>query len=453
MSKKEVSFDEFSPVSLKQWEEKIVKDLKGKSLSELEWNAEDNIALIPYYNKENKKGSENESKSKPNTKSNEWNINSFIKIIDEKSANKQALQALSEGVNSLTFRGDNINLDVLLNDIMIEIIAVHFITRDPLKLAQELKDLCLKRAITFVDIEGSISFDYLGNLARKGKWLTSRDQVIKDLKSIVSFTAEADVKAMCASNSYFQHSGATVAQQVGIALAQGTEYFNLLTPDFKTEDLANKMQFEFAIGSNYFLEIAKTRAFRMLWAKVLTEFGSTEKDTKINTSTSTLFWSNKQTKNNMLRATSSAMSAVLGGCDSLTIKSFDEVDENKKSYASRIASNVQLILKEESYFDKVVDPSNGSYYIETLTEEIAEKGWLFFQEIEKRGGYIDGLKSSFIQDSVYDSGEKLIEKYNNNEISIVGVNKYETEDRAVSLKRKNEPKKEEIKSLSFLHIH
>ncbi|MEN8928407.1 MAG: methylmalonyl-CoA mutase family protein [Flavobacteriales bacterium] len=455
MSKKEATFEDFSGVTLKQWEEKINKDLKGKSISELEWTNHDNIALVPYVNKENSKNySENEAglKSKPNSKSNDWNINKFIKIKNEKEANKKALQALAEGVNSLTFRGDDIDLEVLLQDIMIEIIAVHFIVRNPVKLITELKKLCLDRAITFIDIEGSVSFDYLGNYARKGTWLTNKEQITTDLKETFETAKDADIKTICASNSYFQKSGATVSQQIGIALAQGTEYLNLMTPHFDVDELANKIQFEIAIGNNYFLEIAKLRTFRMLWAKVLTAFGATETNTTISTSTSTLFWSDKQPKNNMLRATSQAMSAVLGGCDSLTISSFDTVSDKKKSYSNRIASNVQLILKEESYFDKVVDPANGSYFIENLTEELAEKSWSFFQEIEKKGGYISGLESNFIQEKVYESGEKLMELFNQGKLTLVGANKYETDDRKVSMNRETEQKMVDNITLSFLHV-
>lgn len=456
MSKNEATFNEFSSVSLKQWEEKIIKDLKGKSISELEWTNSDNISLIPYFNKENSKNytsNSSENKSKENTSSNEWNINKFIKITSEKEANEEAKKALSEGVNSLTFRGDDIDLEILLKDIMIEIISIHFIVRKPEQFISDLKNLCQKRAITFIDLDGSVSFDYLGNYARKGTWITSKEQIINDLKNTFDSAKESDIKTICASNTYFQKSGATVSQQIGIALAQGTEYLNLLTPDLNAEEVAKKMQFEFSIGRNYFLEIAKIRTFRMLWAKVLTAFGSNEISTKISTSTSTLFWSDKQPKNNMLRSTSQAMSAVLGGCDSLTISNFDAVSDNKKSYSDRIASNVQLILKEESYFDKVNDPANGSYFIENLTEELAEKSWLFFQEIEKKGGYIEALEKNYIQEEVYNSGEKLIELYNKGKTTLVGVNKYETEERSVSMKRETEQKVVDIKTLSFLHIN
>jgi methylmalonyl-CoA mutase len=455
MSKNENLFNEFSPISFKEWEAKIEKDLKGKSISELEYTHANTIRLVPYYNKENAKNyteiTERKT-AKANSKTNNWNIDSLIVITNEEEANQQALKALSEGANSLTFLGKVTDLNKLLKNIMIEIISVDFITPNASEFSIKLKKLCLERSITFIDQEGSITFDFLGNFARTGKWYSSQEEVVKELENTMNQNLESDLNSLTASNSYYQQSGATTVQQLGIALAHGVEYLNLLSGKFSPEQLANNIQFHFAIGENYFGEIAKLRAFRMLWAKVLTAFGAETTDTKINTVTSTLFWGDKQTKNNMLRATSSAMSAVLGGCNSLTIVPFDSVDAKKEPFANRIATNVQLILKEESYFDKVVDPAKGSYFIENLTEEIAEKGWEFFQEIESRGGYIQALEAGFIQEKVEESADILIEAYKRGKLNLVGINKYTTEDREVKLTRTNQPEMNEIRSLSFLHL-
>ena len=453
MSKKENLFEEFSPISLKEWEEKIEKDLKGKPLSILEYTHANSIELIPYFNQENSKNySESANRTLKNSRTNEWNINALIEIENEKEANEKALKALSQGANSLFFIGELKNLEVLLSDIMIEIIAVNFITPNPSQLAIELKKLCLDRSITFIDQEGSITFDYLGNFAKKGRWLATQDEVLTELENIVNTTIESDLIALTASNYYFQQCGADIVQQVGIALAHGVEYINLLNKKFTSDEIANTLQFEFAIGENYLGEIAKLRAFRLLWNKVLAAFEVFDCSTIINGTTSPLFWSNKQPKNNMLRATSSAMSAIIGGCDSLTVLPFDLMDSKKESFAERVANNIQLILKEESYFDKVTDPAKGSYYIENLTEEIAERAWEFFQEIERKGGYIKALEANYIQGEIEKSADQLMEKYNAKEITLVGVNKYETEDRQVTLKRKNEPEMNEIRSLSFLHL-
>jgi methylmalonyl-CoA mutase len=455
MSKTDSLFNEFDPVSLKEWEAKIEKDLKGKSISELEYTHANTISLIPYYNKENAKNYSQiaeRNTAKPNSKTNAWNMDSFIIVTIEKEANTKAIKALSEGANSLTFLGEVNDLEALLENIMIEIISVNFINPKASEFAVKLKKLCLDRSITFIDQEGSITFDFLGNLARKGSWYSSKEEVVKELENTLNQNLESDLNSLTASNAYYQQSGATTVQQIGIALAHGVEYINLLNDKFSSEELAKNIQFHFAIGGNYFGEIAKLRAFRMLWAKVLTAFGAETTNTKINAVTSTLFWSNKQTKNNMLRATSSAMSAVIGGCDSLTIVPFDTVDSKKEIFSERVATNVQLILKEESYFDKVVDPSKGSYFIENLTEEIAEKGWSFFQEIETKGGYIKALEAGFIQEHVEQSADKLMAAYNEGKLNVVGVNKYSTEDREVTLSRYNQPEMNEIRSLSFLHL-
>jgi methylmalonyl-CoA mutase len=456
MSKKEQLFDDFSPVSLAEWEQKIAKDLKGKSIKELEWNLDNNIELLPNYNKENAKVIEpqHSTSSKENKYSNEWNTSVFILVEGEKEANKKALKALAEGANALTFVGDITQLDVLLKDIMIEIITLDFICAKTSEISQALRLICQKRNLPYSEIKGSISFDYLGNFARKGNWHNSFSDIIKEFNTHLSNSSDCQLNLLTASNYYFQLSGANITQQLGIALAHGVEYFNILNEENTNELLANRLQFHFGIGGNYLAEIAKLRAFRILWSKVLDAFGTSTEKLTINTVTSTLFWSDKQPKNNMLRATSSAMSAVIGGCDSLTIPPFDSVDENKESFSDRIAHNVQLILKEESYFDKVVDPAKGSYFIENLTSELVEKGWAFFQEIEKQGGYINSLESGFIQQEISLSADQLIQQFNSGELSLVGVNKYETDDKKVTLKRiPNDTKSTAITPLSFLHIH
>lgn len=455
MSKKEQLFHEFSSVTLAEWEEKIAKDLKGKSISELAWKHDKAIELIPHYNKENSKtiDSVSETGSRERKDSNEWNMSVFILIQDETEANKTALKALASGANALTFVGEISQLDVLLKDIMIDIISIDFICANTTELAAKLQTLCQSRNLNYAELKGSISFDYLGNFARKGNWYSSISEITKECKSHLSASVGCEMNLLTASNYYFQLSGANTSQQLGISLAHGVEYFNLLNDTHNNDTIANHLQFHFGIGGNYFAEIAKIRAFRITWQKILTAFNTSAKKVTINAVTSNLLWSNKQTKNNMLRGTSSAMSAVIGGCDSLTITPFDSVDQNKENFSERIASNVQLILKEESYFDKVVDPAKGSYFIENLTSELAEKGWAFFQEIEKEGGYIKALESGFIQKSITESAEELIEQYNSGELNLVGVNKYETEERKVSLKKiPNDTEPTAISPLTFLQI-
>lgn len=455
MSKKQQLFEEFSSVSLQQWEEKIVKDLKGKSISELEWKHSNLIDLIPNYNKENSKNSpaQKELSSKENKSSNDWNMSAFIVITNEKEANKEALKSLSEGVNSLTFVGEINDIETLLKDIMIEIISIDYITPKTSDFVIKLKTLCSSRNINFDELRGSVSFDYLGNFARKGNWFSSLEEISTELSTHLETNKSTSLNSLTASNSYFQQSGANTIQQLGIALAQGVEYFHLLNSSNTNHEIANNLQFHFGIGGNYFAEIAKIRAFRVLWNKILTAFETSVDKLTINAVTSSLMWSDKQPKNNMLRATSSAMSAIIGGCDSLTVSPFDSVDSHKESFSERIATNLQLILKEESYLDKVVDPSKGSYFIENLTAELAEKSWLFFQEIEKNGGYIKALESGFIQNEIEKSANQLIEEYNSGKLNLVGVNKYETEERKVILQKvANVNEKTTITPLTFLQI-
>ncbi len=455
MSKKEQLFEEFSSVSLEKWQEKIEKDLKGKSFSELEWTHSNIIDLIPNYNKENSKNSEAQIQfsSKENKDSNDWKMSVFILVTTEKEANALALKALSNGVNSITFVGEINDLETLLQDVMIEIISIDYITPQTSEFVEKLKNLCSKRNINFEELAGSISFDFLGNFARKGNWHSSIKHISEECIAHLEKNKSSQLNSLTTSNSYFQQSGANTIQQLGIALAHGVEYFDLLNASVSNQDIANNLQFHFGIGGNYFAEIAKIRAFRVLWNRVLSAFETSTEKVTINAVTSSLLWSDKQPKNNMLRATSSAMSAIIGGCDSLTIAPFDSVDSHKESFSERIASNVQLILKEESYLDKVVDPASGSYFIENLTAELAEKGWQFFQEIEKNGGYIKALESGFIQNEIEKSANELILAFGSGELNLVGVNKFETDDKKVTLQKvENSGNETTITPLTFLQI-
>jgi len=441
MSKNKSLFQEFPTINLSQWEEKITKDLKGKSLSVLENETEENFTLSPYFNEENSADyaiNNSTEKRKPTTENNNWDFNQTIVVTDEKKANKKALISLKEGVNSLTFKGNNLNLEILLDGIMLEIISVSFLTKKPLEIAQQLKEICVNRNINFKDLKGTISYNALTSFAKKGTWVSSQKEEFETLKSLVELTKDSNLNCIAVGTCTFQKAGANITQQIAIALSQGIEFLNYLTDFYTIEELSSKVEFHFNIGNNYFFEMAKIRAFRLLWSQVLKYFGAKETSTTINCSTSTLFWAKKDVKNNMLRATSQAMCAITAGADVVSVSTFETEIELKKSYASRIANNVHLILKEESYFDKVNDPANGSYYIENLTNKIAKDSWELLQKIEEYGGFISCLENNFIAKEVAKSAEKLIQKYNNGEITIVGVTKFAQEKSETKLKKESE---------------
>jgi methylmalonyl-CoA mutase len=206
----------------------------------------------------------------------------------------------------------------------------------------------------------------------------------------------------------YNNSGADTVQELAFGISTGSEYLTQLTDRGLSADFAaSKMRFSFGIGSNYFMEIAKLRAARLLWSVVQKGFRIPEGESikmDIHCVTSEKNKSENEPDMNMLRTQTEAMSAILGGTDSLTVEPFDKTFRHPDEFSERIARNQQLILKEEAYFDKVADPAGGSYYIENLTSLIADKAWRLFLEIEDQGGFLSSLNSGFIMKKLSEAG-------------------------------------------------
>jgi methylmalonyl-CoA mutase len=405
MSKENNLFNEFDSVSLAEWKTKIEKDLKEKPLSSLTWDTKEDININPYFNKEN---SFNYNKTTPSKigVDNSWAISHLINITNEGSANEEALKVLTGGVNSITFKGDFEDIAVLLKDILIDIISINFVTENPAKVIKKLNDFCSKNNINKANINGTISYDYIGK------------NNIEELKNNISNSEKLNIKHINLSNSETINAGANITQQLAIIIAQGNEYLKNAFTD------AEQFQFNLSLGGNYFFEIAKIRALRILWSNMLAAYNIKNTSTTIHCATSTLLWSKTDNENNILRASSTAMSAIIGGCDSLTITPHNLKNDD---FSNRVAKNIQILLKEEAYLDKVKDPANGSYYIEHLTNTLAQNSWRLFQEIEENGGYLKSIKDDLIPNLVSKSGKELIDRFSKGEIIIIGVTKYSNE--------------------------
>jgi methylmalonyl-CoA mutase len=225
----------------------------------------------------------------------------------------------------------------------------------------------------------------------------------------------------------FGNAGATIVQELAFAMSMGNEYLaNLTEKGISVDDLAGSMRFNFSIGSNYFMEIAKLRAARLLWANIVKEYRASEDAGKMYIHCETAEW-NKTIYDpyvNLLRTQTEAMSAVLGGTQSLTVLPFDIFYKEPDEFSERIARNQQLLLKEESYFDKVEDIPAGSYYIENLTDSIAAEAWKLFTETEEKGGYLNALRSGFIQEQIRESADKRRKAIATRRENLLGTNEY-----------------------------
>lgn len=285
------------------------------------------------------------------------------------------------------------------------------------------------KGVDLSTVKGSLGMDPIAVQAAAGLLPTSLGELLDEQAVLAAFCAKSapGIKSVGVSTLPYHQAGGSSVEELGIALASGAAYLTELTErGLSVDDAAKQIRFSFAIGPNFFMEIAKLRAARVLWAQVVAGFGGSAEAQKITMHARTGLY-NKTKKDpyvNMLRTTTEALSGVIGGVDSLCVGNFDEVTRLPDTFSRRISRNTQIILQEECELTAVVDPAGGSWAVEWLTNEISEKSWAFFQEIEKQGGVIPALENGFIFDSIAKTAKDVDNKLNQRRVSLVGTNVY-----------------------------
>lgn len=418
-------YKDFKPVSHQEWLDKITQDLKGKDFSEtLVWKTDEDINVQPFYNAESLKDNLSQSFNLTSNAT-DWEIREQIEIKTIKDANQLALNALKSGANSIQFNG-NINslneMNELLSNIMLEIIHIHFYTSKPTQTLEFLKLYLIENKIDKSLINCSISYDYLGELLISGSWNNDEE---KDFKELLAIQNKLGNNALTIRGDYYTNAGATIIQEIVYTLSQAIEYIDQLTElGISPEKLIRSINFHLGINSNYFFEIAKIRAFRILWQIITETYGVNNANAYIHSQTAYYNIAAQDAQTNILRTTTEGMSAILGGCNSLSITPFNFAYENPNDFTLRIARNIQIILKEEAYLNKVNDTAKGSYYIEHLTDELVTKSLALFKEIEAKDGFLANIKNGVIQNSVKATNLKNLKKYQEGKKTLLGVNKY-----------------------------
>ncbi len=285
------------------------------------------------------------------------------------------------------------------------------------------------KGVDFATVKGSLGMDPLAVQAAAGRLPTSLDELFAEQAVLAEFCAKSapGIKSVTVSTLPYHQAGASSVEELGIALATGTAYLTELTErGLSIDDAAKQIRFSIAIGPNFFMEIAKIRAIRVLWAQVVAKFGGSKEAQKITLHARTGLY-NKTKKDpfvNMLRTTTEALSGVIGGIDSLCVGNFDEVTRLPDTFSRRISRNTQVILQEECELTGVVDPAGGSWAVEWLTNEVSEKSWSFFQVIEKQGGITAALENGFLFDAIAKTAEGVEKQLNQRRVSLVGTNVY-----------------------------
>jgi len=400
-------FEDFDAVSPAAWKQKIQMDLKGADYNEtLLWKTNEGIVVRPFYTEEDRNYADISLPKKG------FNSCQTVFVDDVSIANKLAIDALQRGATAIQFVAKNVfDPKALLHNIHENRVLYFKLDFLDVNFMSELDQHCHS-------FERFYQFDVLGNLAQSGTWYQDFKADIGSTKSIVG-----QIKNCISINaSIYQNGGANMVQQLGYALAQTNEYIELFGAE-----VAKQIHYQFAVGSNYFFEIAKLRAFRILHESLLKEHCIEGVTPNIFTQPSMRNKTIYDYNVNMLRTTSECMSAVLGGSDAVCNVSYDAIYHKSNEFGERISRNQLLILQKEAYLQEAQSFANGSYYIENITKQLAEKALVVFKQIEKGGGFLKQLRAGNIQKKIKESAQKEQEQFNQEKIVLLGTNKLPNE--------------------------
>ena len=401
-------FNAFETVSSKQWKQQIQFELKGAEYNEkLVWESSEGIKVKPFYHND-----EDNTTTNVTTKVSEFQILQNIYVYDLEKSNFKAIDSLKRGAESIRFTIENetISLESLFKNIPFENVTYYFnLTFLSTEFINKLTEFATKNKANFI-----IQIDPIGQLAKDGNWFKNLDS---DFKALTQIALDAKNSFITIQSGIYQNAGANIIQQLAYTLAHANEYFN------RIKSLNQPITIEVAVGTNYFFEIAKLRALRILFNTLSKEYKHFHECTIIATPTKrnkTIYDYNV----NMLRTTTECMSAILGGANEVGNLAYDALYHKDNEFGDRIARNQLLILKKESYFDKVNNPSDGAYYIESLTQQLAEKALELFKDIEINGGFITQLIEGTIQRKINESAQKEQDLFDNGKEILLGTNKY-----------------------------
>ena len=440
---KDKLFSEFHVPTTQEWLDKIHIDLKGADFNKrLVWRTNEGFSVQPFYRREDLKELKTPDALpgefpyvRGNKKDNNtWYVRQDIETYDDAaSANAKALNILNRGIDSLCFiiPGTNIKrkfIETLLHGIYCECVELNFKTSPDrsLELVHILAYYFTSKGYDKSKLIGSINFDPMEALIMQG---TDTTALLSQIHSIVETLRDFPAMRCVGVNAdVLSNAGAYIVKELGYALAWGNEYMHLMTEaDISADVAAKAITFNLGISGTYFMEIAKFRAARLLWSHVVKQYEP--KDAKscmmcINAITSTYNLTLFDSYVNLLRTQTEAMSAALGGVHSMVVTPFDKAYEQPTDFSERIARNQQLLLKEESHFDKVVDPGAGSYFIEELTAKLAEEAWKIFLSIEDEGGFLEAIKKGIVQDDINATNAKRHDAAAKRKEFMLGTNQF-----------------------------
>lgn len=338
---------------------------------------------------------------------------------------------MSKGVTSLGFHVSEPTVEtlrVLLEGVDLKKIEVNF-------------GCCLKKALPLVEalaayakeqgvekeLRGSVDFNPFKKPLRKSVAMEPANVSAMAVALIAAAKELPGLKVLAVDSVMLANAGAYIFQELGYALAWGASWMTLLTDaGVKADEAAARIKFNMGVSSNFFMELAKFRAARMMWAQIVARYGADKDACKMNAHAATSRYNQTlyDAHVNLLRSQTEAMSAALAGVDSITVTPFDVPYKTPDEFSERIARNQQHLLKEESHLDKVVDPAGGSYYVETLTVSLAKEAWKLFLDTEDKGGFLACCNDGEVAKTVRESSEKRHTDVARRKEILLGTNQY-----------------------------
>lgn len=403
-------FDTFDAVSAKQWKQKIQFDLKGADYNNiLIWKTSEAISVKPFYHAEDLDALPEIS----NTEVAPWKICQTIFVSDIEKSNKKALKSIQRGAETIKFiiPNEGVSIENLLKNIdsIPVILETQFLSETYI---EKTRSISAKAPI-------QINTDIIGNLAKSGNWFNHLNDDFSKFKTIIKQTNTFTI-----NGGLYQNAGATMVQELAYALTHATEYLSALDSALNAQDKQTlQVNFEVSIGSNYFFEIAKLRALRILWRTIALQY-NVNATCQINATPTKRNKTLYDYNTNLLRTSTECMSAILGGANTICNLPFDVIHKKAHAFSERIARNQLLILRHESYFDKVNNPADGTYYIESLTHQLAEKAFILFKDIEANSGFLRQLKEGTLQRKIKENAAKEQQLFDTENLILVGTNKH-----------------------------
>lgn len=418
---KEKLFDQFPPVSYQEWRAKVETDLKGADFNKkLVWRTNEGFNVEPVYRAEDiadLKTTDSLPGQYPYVRGtrtdNDWLTRQDIVADTAEEANAIALDVLNKGVNSLGFKvKDPADVAVLLKDITLSAVEINLNTcpRNAVAVAEELVKL-VKAEGCEETFKGSVNYDPLRRQFRHGVEGVDVAEITATACKLLDVVAPVrGIRCLAVNSEILANGGAYIYEELGYALAWGTAWLTALTEAGRSiNEVANRVKFNMCVSSNFFMEIAKFRAARMLWAQIVEQY-KPECDCAakmmVCASTSRFNQTIYDAHVNLLRSQTETFSACVAGVDSIVVTPFDVAYKKPDAFSERIARNQQFLLKEESHMDKVVDPAGGSYYVEHLTVAIAEQAWKLFLSVEENGGFFAAVGEGSVQRAVNEACAK-----------------------------------------------